>query len=541
GPRPLRADARRSRRSPPHHHGWRGRLHRSQPRRSADTNRPRPSYPGRLAGCLRRRTLHPRCRLRGPVAGWRRPVDPPRSGPSRRSRRDGRKGAGRGPVGGRRRRGVRHGHPDRRGQCDPGVGPQRPRRCPGAGAGPRVLLSLPRRRRAQPGRADEDGANGGRPAGPAAVCLLLVPGLADRPLHRLSPHGAGGPGRCPLPRRLHLRGRVRSRRRRRLPRAGPGAHRAADPDDRRLPGPPRPPQERPVAPGRPRRLPLGGDLGRPRGRQRLRGRARRRRAAAGCLPAEADRWLPGVLRAPAAATGVDAARSRDAPLPPPRLRRSGRVLRPRRPSVPHRPPLWRRGAGALPGSHGPEQHDARPRAGAVAACRARCLGGPLERARPADPDGRAGAPRGGRRDLLDRRLGRLPRRPQPDPRPRYEPAHRQPGGADRGLALHVRERPQGRFREPRLDHHRDRVRRHRGHHRRRRQRLRGLLRADDPEQPAHPVLRRRRPRLHVGRGHPGAVADGRQDGGDGPRPRSRHPHRRLVRRRGRPTRRCPRL
>ena len=98
-------------------------------------------------------------------------------------------------------------------------------------------------------------------------------------------------------------------------------------------------------------LPLGRDLGRPRGGERLRrastrGRARPRPE----FVAKPGRGLPGVLRAHAAAPLGAARRTGDAAaLPAAALRRPRRVQRARHAPVPHRPAVRRRRAAALRG------------------------------------------------------------------------------------------------------------------------------------------------------------------------------------------------
>ena len=153
--------------------------------------------------------------------------------------------------------------------------------------GARLLVPLPRRHRAQPGRAHPHRAGAGR-----ARCRHLRPRLL--PVAPLTSRYAayrtmarGGPRPRGARRRLHLRA------------AATHETLAALPDQ------PRPPQDCPPTCRPPRRLPVGRHLRRPRGREQLGGRrlpARRRglQRAARFLAA-AGRRLPGLLRAPAAA------------------------------------------------------------------------------------------------------------------------------------------------------------------------------------------------------------------------------------------------
>ena len=104
------------------------------------------------------------------------------------------------------------------------------------------------------------------------LAATIVPALRDRLLRGVPRHRRVGTRSRGVPRRLHLRGRITTRRRR--PRADPSRRRTARP--RRLPRPVRPVPRRRRSAGRAGGGAVVGDLGRPRGREQLR-RARRPR------------------------------------------------------------------------------------------------------------------------------------------------------------------------------------------------------------------------------------------------------------------------
>ena len=221
----------------------------------------------------------------------------------------------------------------------------RARRRDRAPARQRVLLPLHLRRRGQPAGPHEDGAGARRPRVRAALRVRVLPGVAGRLLLRVQAHARGGPRPRRPPRRLHLR----VRHLREPPRSRPAGHAARGvPDARALSAAVRALQERPRPAGRPRAVPLGGDVGRPRGRERLRGRPPGVPQRQQRLRAPAGGRLPGVLRAPAAARRRQARRERrHAALPPPDLRRHRRVQRARHAPVPLRPAVRRRRDAAL--------------------------------------------------------------------------------------------------------------------------------------------------------------------------------------------------
>ena len=135
----------------------------------------------------------------------------------------------------------------------------------------------------------------------------------------------------------------------------------------------------------------------------------RRRSVAG-----AGGVVPGVLGAPAAAGGGALQVRRVPDLPPAVVRQPAAARHDRRSPVPVRAALrLGRGAGVRGGVR-PGDHHARRPAGAVAVRRA-VLRNSMERVRQ-QRDDRAPRPRRrGRRPVVERRLGRLPRRAQPAP------------------------------------------------------------------------------------------------------------------------------
>ena len=174
----------------------------------------------------------------------------------------------------------------------------------------------------------------------------LVPALRDRLLRRASGHRIRRARRPRLAGRLHLRGhgpsRRRGRRRRRPQPRRTRAHRA-----RRLPQPVRALPHRRGPAGRARVDPVVRDLGRPRGRERLRRGRQPGRRGARRVPAAPGRRVPGMVGAPAGPPPTARRRRlRDAPAVHPRP--AGHVVPPRRPPAPHRPGLRRRQALAGP-------------------------------------------------------------------------------------------------------------------------------------------------------------------------------------------------
>jgi hypothetical protein len=192
------------------------------------------------------------------------------------------------------------------------TGAQRARRGHGPAARPLVLVPLHRRRRVQPRRPH---AHGGPAYRPAALRVRVLPAVRAGLFLGVQPYAEGGrrPGR--LPRRLHLREFLGQQSG--APPRGTGSDVAravsraarAIQDGRRTAG---------DAPCRA----VDRHLGRPRGRQRLRGRPRR-------VPRPADAaaprgGLPGLLRAHAGADERPAARRRHAHHRPLFFRRPGR-------------------------------------------------------------------------------------------------------------------------------------------------------------------------------------------------------------------------
>ena len=113
--------------------------------------------------------------------------------------------------------------------------------------------------------------------------------------------------------RLHLR--VRSRLRWGAKRQAAGHVRQGVRDARSLSAPALALQDGSGPPGVPQALPVGGHLGRPRGRQRLLGHLSGVRRHEPGVPAAPSRRLPGVLREHAGAAEREAGAERDAALP----------------------------------------------------------------------------------------------------------------------------------------------------------------------------------------------------------------------------------
>ena len=243
-----------------------------------------------------------------------------------------------------------------------------PRRAAGAPARPRVLLPVQSQRRDQSGGSHQDRAGGGGER--AGVRVRLLPAVRARLLHGLQAHGRGGPGPRDPRRRLHLRVRHRlvhlDRRER------PRQLQPRDRQPRRLPRAPRPVQDRPGPAGRARRVPVAGDVRRPRGRQQLGRRDPRGGDAARLVHAPAQGRVPRLLGAHAAAQGGQADRHQHPDLPARRVREPGHVPRARHAPVPLRPEQRPDEPGA---------HDHRGAAGAVALRRTAGLAGDVAGAR----------------------------------------------------------------------------------------------------------------------------------------------------------------
>ena len=256
--------------------------------------------------------VHPRGRLRRSRSRRGRAVDP--TGPSAAARRwrDGGSG-GAGRLAGRGRAGPGADRPQRHRPRPARPGPHRARGGGRAGAGPHLVVSVPGRRGAQPGRPDPDPARARSVAGAAGPGGGLLPALRARLLQRLPAPGPGGPGPGAAPGRLPVRDRA-SR--------GPAttAHHAGPDGSGRLPPAPRPVPHRPQPAGGPCGHAVRADLGRPRGRQRLRRRpVRALRPAGGVSPAPGRR-LPGLLGASAPAAPQPPPRVGGAAVPPPAVR-----------------------------------------------------------------------------------------------------------------------------------------------------------------------------------------------------------------------------
>ena len=344
-----------------------------------------------------------------------------------------------------------------------------------------------------------------QPVAPA-LRLRFLPALRAGLLQRLPPHGRRRPRPDRLPRRLHLRVALGPR-----PRAQPrlaGALHA-----RGLPRALRALQERPGPAGGARRLPVDRDLGRPRGRQRLRRRppggrhgARRsssqRRAAAYRayyehmpLPARMRPKGPDMRIYTTLDWGtlarfytLDDRQYRSLarlPAPGPARRLQHRRHRAMRATL-------RRPGAACSGARRSAGSTARS---ANRAPRWNVLAQQTPMAQFDQKPG-PGPPR------LDRRLGRLSRRaPAPVRFHRFEEAA-QSGGARRRRALLQRQPAQGRLRRSGIADRGERVRRHLDH-------LAGLgAGAPQPvpaRQPAHAAGRQPLSRLRARRRHAGAL------------------------------------
>ena len=177
---------------------------------------------------------------------------------------------GRGALGGGRGPALPRHRPPRHRARRTRARPRRACRRAGPRARPLVLLPLPRRRRGQPDRPHPHLPGPRHAQGPAALRLRLLPALRPGLLHRLRRHDGGRPRPDRPPRRLHLRERLGAEgplppARARRPCAATATMHALY-------------KSRPRPAGGARLAPVPGDLGRPRGRQRLRRRASRRTA-----------------------------------------------------------------------------------------------------------------------------------------------------------------------------------------------------------------------------------------------------------------------
>ena len=243
----------------------------------------------------------------------------------------------------------------------------------GLEARPLVLVSVPRRRRDQPGRPRPDDAPADRREPDSlrfafASCQHFEHGYFTAYEHMLKDD---------LDLVVHLgdyiyeyegSGRARSRPQARRPRrssrltttASAYAQYRSDPHLRAMHAP----------------LPLGRHLGRPRVRQQLRRRDLREEGRrSGRLPRASGQRLPGVLRDDAAASSVAAARASHGSVPDVELRPAGGLPGPRHPAVPHRPAQRRPPIAVERGRPRPQEHAAGRPAGGLAQ-------GPADRVRP---------------------------------------------------------------------------------------------------------------------------------------------------------------
>ena len=287
------------------------------------------------------------------------------------------------------------------------LGSQRPRRARRARGGTPLLVPLHRRRCAQPRRTDGDGGGAWCFARAAQARRRLVPAVRARLLHGIPGDGRRRAGPDRAPGRLHLRvvlGRA----------AHPPPRGARVPFARRLSGTLRPLQGRSVAAGSARGVPVAPDLGRSRGRERLRSRRLGGGRRARVVPRASSGRLPRVLRAPAAAAARPALRTVPAHAHAARVRRSRERPDARRPAVPQPAGL----SEARPSRLEPRQRlrrahrtrtlEARRAAGSVARGASRREQGSLEPARTGHGHGQHRRATRAGRDLLDRWLERLP-------------------------------------------------------------------------------------------------------------------------------------
>ena len=315
-------------------------------------------------------------------------------------------------------------------------------------ARPRILLSLPRRRRSQPDRPHEDRAAGRRRRRSAALRRLRLQPLRGRLLHRVPPHRRGAV-RLRLPhRRLHLR----RARRRRPQRSRAAAQRQeiytlVDYRNRYALY-----KTDPRSDGGARVGAVRHDLGRPRGRQRLRRRPRRARHAAGAVPAAPRRRLSGLLRDDAAARERAPVGQPHAALPAAAVRQPDRLERARHAAVPIRSGLrrrraqrLRRGARARRG-----RCSARSRSGGCSTTSATAKATWTVLGQQVPTFARDTARRRSRRPLLDGQVGRLRRGAPAALRAAAGNEGAEPDRALRRRARALRRRPQDRLHEPAL-------------------------------------------------------------------------------------------
>ena len=345
-------------------------------------------------------------------------------------------------------------------QAIAGGGPCRARRGQGPAARPALLVSLPRRQRLEPDRPHAHGAGRRQHAIAVPLRLRLLPAVRAGLLRRLSRHGEPRPRSRRASRRLHLREVLG------FPAGAPA--RGRHPDDLvRVPRPLRALQARSRPAGRPCRLPVARDLGRPRGRRRLCQRPLVHDARSRAVHEDAGGRLSGLLRAPAVAGLRPAARPLRHDLRALPLRRHARRHAARRSAISIAAGLRRRRpaghCGRLPRAHARGAHHAGQPAGAVARPPDRQREGALDHRGPADADGRARAPVGRRAPVLDGRLGRLSQRPPPPARLDRDAQAAQSGRHRRRPPRLLRRRPQARLRPGARARPRQRVRRHLDH------------------------------------------------------------------------------
>jgi alkaline phosphatase D len=261
------------------------------------------------------------------------------------------------------------------------------------------------------------------------------------------------------------------------------------------------------------------------------GHLRERRPGLG-VPRPPCRRLPGLLRAHAAAPGLDAPGTGHAALSAAALRQPGEFVvldtRQYRDDQPCGDGVNVRCPAALDPDTtllGPEQErwllqtlDASPARWNVLA----------QQVMMAELEQGGGA--GGR--LLGRLLVGLPDGPQPDPRPPDEPRDRQPGGHHRRHPHRLGERPACDWADTSAGADRDGVHLHLDH--RRRRRAGHLLRGVPARPPVHPLLQPEPRRLHGGRPDARRVADRFSPGRIAARSRFGCLGRRQLRDRGRP-------
>ncbi len=243
----------------------------------------------RAAAPLAARSVWPGRRLRPAPGPFGRAVDAPDGGRSGRPprRRDRRR------LDGRRGRADAEGRAFGRGRRRAALGPFGACRCRGAEAQPALLVSLHRAGHGEPAWPHAHRARRDRARGGGSLLLRLLPAVRAGLLLRPAPHGRGGAERGPVPGRLYLRDLVGPRSR------APSRGGASD-DARGISQPLRALQIRPRSAGLSRRTSLDRDVGRPRGRERLRQRRLANGPRSHAVPGDPRRGLPGLLGAHAA-------------------------------------------------------------------------------------------------------------------------------------------------------------------------------------------------------------------------------------------------